>query len=326
MSKLIFQKDILQNVRFAGRPRLELAGSGKPSKRPSMEEKVVPVRFPERHHQLISWIFKRAGLNIDIYKCAPLQRRLSACLRALHAENEVHARQLLEQNPDLLPKAINTLLIGVTDFLRDSSVFDELRTMVLPRLAPRPRPLRVWSAGCSNGSELYSMAILLAQVGALEGSYLLGSDCRRDAVAHARTGLYSPDNLQNIAPAERRSYFNKIGNFRQPIEPLRRHVHWKVANLEQCIEEGPWDIILWRNMAIYLKTEAINLIWQDLVSTMTSEGVIVLGRAERPPAPLPFVKVGRCIYRFRRNDDNHQYRRNLCPTIAGNQLGTEILT
>jgi len=204
---------------------------------------------------------------------------------------------MLEQRPDLLPTAINALLIGVTEFFRDPPVFETLRTEILPDLAPLTRPLRVWSAGCSNGAELYSLAILLAQVGMLEGSFLLGSDCRRDAIDHARAALYKSNELRNIEPSVCRRYFDAAGSFWQPIEMLRRRVQWKVADLARGIEEGPWDIILWRNMAIYLKAEAAESVWQGLASAMSPEGVLLVGRAEQPAAALPLINVRRCIYR-----------------------------
>jgi chemotaxis methyl-accepting protein methylase len=228
-------------------------------------------------------------------------------LRALHAETEAHASKMLEQKPDLLPKALNALLIGVTEFFRDPSVFETLRTEILPKLALPSRPLRVWSAGCSNGAELYSLAILLAQIGLLEGSFLLGSDCRRAAVEHAQAALYNSSELRNMEPSDRRRYFNDAGSLCQPIELLRRHVSWKVADLARGIEEGPWDIILWRNMAIYLEADAAESVWQGLASSMTPEGVLIVGRAERPPTALSFINVHRCIYRFCSREDSRTF-------------------
>jgi chemotaxis methyl-accepting protein methylase len=240
---------------------------------------------------------------------------VSAVLRVLHARTQEQARQILEQRPELLPAAINALLIGVTSFFRDGSVFETLRTDVLPKLALLNRPVRVWSAGCSNGAELYSMAILLAQAGMLEGSFLLGSDCRSEALEQARAAAYDSDDLRLIEPAVLKKYFEVGGHeinrdgphflrkenrvrpylFR-PVESLRRQVHWKVADLCGHIEDGPWDIILWRNMAIYLTPEASAAVWRGLVLALGPQGVLVVGKAERPPIGLELVSVGRYIY------------------------------
>ena len=224
-------------------------------------------------------------------------RRIPACLRALHCETEDHAREILEQRPDFLPRAVGALLIGVTEFFRDPPVFETIRTEVLPHLSSPNRPLRLWSAGCADGAELYSLAILMAQAGMLEGSFLLGSDCRQDAIERARTGLYTGAALKKIEPADRRRYFEEVGGSWQPVEPLRRHVSWKVSDIVRQIEEGPWDIILWRNMAIYLTAETNASVWRRLVSALAPHGILVVGKAERPPSDLPLINVKRCIYR-----------------------------
>jgi chemotaxis protein methyltransferase CheR len=286
--------DTLSHVRFVGRPTIAMSRSPRQGKPPLPAAKPVVAHPSEPPGQFISWAFERAGLAVESYRGEPLRRRLSACLRALHAHTEAQARRILEQRPDLLPAAISALLIGVTEFFRD---FETLRTEVVPELALRSRPLRVLSAGCSNGAELYSVAILLAQAGLLEDSFLLGSDCRQDAIEQAQAALYNSNDLRKIDPSDHRRYFEKAGNLWRPIEPLRRHVHWEVADLGRRIEEGPWDIILWRNMAIYLEAEAAASVWRDLASVLAPDGILVVGKAEQPPVELSLIYVRRCIYR-----------------------------
>jgi chemotaxis protein methyltransferase CheR len=296
MSKPMTEEDALRHVRFAGQPAMTASRLLKRSSALPSAVRRVQKDQSEGPGEFISWIFQRAGLAADCYRGEPLTRRLSACLRALHTNTETNARLILEQRPDLLPTAIGALLIGVTEFFRDPQVFETLRTHVLPHLAALPRPLRVWSAGCSNGAELYSLAIVLEHAGLLEKSYLLGSDCRGEAIEQARAGLYKSGELKKIDPEHRR-YFEEAGNFWRPIASLRKHVHWKVADLARGIEKGPWDIILWRNMAIYLDTETALSLWRSLESVLAPGGVLVVGKAERPPVDVPVVNVKKCIYR-----------------------------
>jgi chemotaxis protein methyltransferase CheR len=297
MVKTISKIDALRHVRFAGQPPDSISSFPTRTKQKSPAAIDAQGRQSERPGQFISWLFHRAGLTEACYRGAPLVRRIPACLRALHCETEVHARQILEQRPELLPAAIGALLIGVTEFFRDPPVFETMRTEVLPQLASPARPLRVWSAGCSDGAELYSLAILLAQVGLLQGSFLLGSDCRTDAIERARSGLYKSAALKRIEPTTRCTYFEEVGSFWRPIEQLRRQVSWKVADIAREIEEGPWDIILWRNMAIYFTAETNTPLWERLASALASGGVLIVGKAERPPSELPLTNVKRCIYR-----------------------------
>ena len=125
-------------------------------------------------------------------------------------------------------------------------MFESVRADVLPQLADRRRPLRFWSAGCSTGEELYSLAIHLAAAGLLADSFLLGTDCRIEAIEHARSAHYDAAAVTSLPPTIRRKHFESAGNSWRVIEPLRRQVRWKVANLGEMVEEGPWDVVLWR--------------------------------------------------------------------------------
>ncbi len=272
-----------------------------------------------RRGEFIAWVLGCAGLDAAAYRPQPLERRLPACLRALRVNSLHSARELLERKPHLLAKVVNSLLIGVTEFFREPGLFHFLSAQVLPSLAggadtmsgtmpgtmhPRSwswsacgsRP-RIWSAACSTGGELYSMAILLSAAGLLERSYLLGSDCRSDAIERAKLGLYDATLLKLVQGATRDKYFERHGESWRPAEALRRQVHWKVADLLAGVEEGPWDVISWQNMAIYLNPRAAELIWRRLVSVLAPSGVLMVGKADRPPSDAGLKAVARCIYR-----------------------------
>ena len=251
----------------------------------------------EHLDEFIAWVLGRAGLDAAAYRAPPLDRRLPACLRALKVSSTHAARGLLERKPRLIAKVISSLLIGVTEFFREPGVFDFLQTQVLPALAGNNRRLRIWSAACSTGAELYSMAILLSEAGLLEQSCLLGSDCRGDAIEHAKLGLYDAAMLKLVTGATRDKYFEPAGQEWRPVEALRRQVHWKVADLLAGVEDGPWDIILWRNTAIYLKPCPAGTVWRRLVSVLAPQGVLIAGKADRPPPDAGLTHVARCIYR-----------------------------
>ena len=247
--------------------------------------------------EFIAWVLGCGGLDAAAYRSQPLHRRLPACLRALKVRSTHAARALLERKPCLVTKAISLLLIGVTEFFREPDVFEYLGTRILPALADRKQPLRIWSAGCSTGAELYSMAILMSEAGLLEGSCLLGSDCRGDAIERAKLGLYDAAMLNLVPCAMRDRYFVPAGQQWRPVESLRRQVQWKVADLLAGVEDGPWDIIMWRNAAIYLKSDAAETIWRRLVSVLAPQGVLITGKADRPPRDAGLTHAARCIYR-----------------------------
>ena len=242
----------LRHVVFEGKRGPDLAGSrGKmPFETPATgPRRCSSCRSGPRFSSLGHW---SGGVGHQRYRRQPLLRRVPACLRTLKVRSVEEARELLETRPELLPAAISSLLIGVTEFFREPAVFESVRTEVLPRLVGKRRPLRAWSGACSTGEELYSLAILLAEAGLLRRSFLLGTDCRPDAIEHARAARYGSAAVRSLEPAIRGKYFEPADRFWRPIQSLRRRVRWKAADLAQRIEKGPWDLILWRNAAIYL--------------------------------------------------------------------------
>jgi chemotaxis methyl-accepting protein methylase len=265
---------------------------------------------------LVAELFERAGLDARAYRRETLRRRLPACLRLLRAAGVADALLRVRQQPVLAAAAVGTLVIGVTSFFRDASVFDHLSYTVLPALvrgtgatgasstAGRPR---VWSVGCSDGAELYSVAILLAEMGLLDGAFLLGTDCRPAAVARAREGFYAARQVRDVPAVWLERYFVREPRA-QPhqqqdqeawrvIEPLRRAGQWRTADVLRLQEPGTWDLILCRNVAMYFRPEAAGRLWAQLECALRPGGFLILGKAERPLAAQHLGYVAPCIYR-----------------------------
>jgi chemotaxis methyl-accepting protein methylase len=203
---------------------------------------------------------------------------------------------MLEQKPESLPRAVSAVLIGVSEFFRDRAVFDHLRDVVLPELLKGRRELRVYSAGCSDGQEPYSIAMLLDDLGALERSCLLGVDCRSEAIARAEAGWFRAAELQGIEPQWRERYFRSQGAHALVSPVLRARMQWRAGDVAACGEGAGWDVILFRNLAIYFKPDRAAAVWERLARQLAPGGVLVTGKAERPPAGLPLRRVSSCIY------------------------------
>ncbi|MGE5357620.1 MAG: CheR family methyltransferase [Bacteroidales bacterium] len=293
----------LAHVRFEGKERrpadvrrhlgpCRLAPPGRPAPAPRL-----PPIDKAGAGDFARWLLSQAGLSAGIYRPETLQRRVAAALRALKVATMDDARRLVSRHPERVHVGVSALLIGVTDFLRDAAVFDDIRATILPALAAQSGPLRVWSAACSSGEELYSLAILLAEAGLLDRTEILGTDCRADAIAHARTGVYPAASVASLAPDIRAKYLEPNGDEWRIAKALRERAQWKVADLGVGIEHGPWDLVLWRNVAIYLDPAATARIRSRLVAALRPGGFLVLGKAERVPAGMNMDAVRRCIYR-----------------------------
>jgi chemotaxis protein methyltransferase CheR len=265
----------------------------------------------------VTWLFSRAGLDARAYRRECLRRRVPACLRTLRAKSIADARRLVWCNPGLVPAAVGTMLIGVTSFFRDPAVFGPLGRDLLPALAAPGRPLRVWSAACSDGAELYSVAMLLAESNLLHRCTLLGTDCRREAVARAAAGVYDDAACRSVPPDLLGRYLESVGPDRPPgsaddgpaVGPPARRVRlwlrdaatWRCADMLHAPEPGPWDLVLCRNLAMYLRPAAAARLWRGLARVVRPGGLLVVGRAERvsgaAAAAGRFAPAGPCVYR-----------------------------
>ena len=247
---------------------------------------------------LIKSILLRAGIDPIAYREAPLQRRLPACLRIFRVSSPEQVEKILTEKPELLSRAVSALLIGASDFFRDPAVFRALLSNVIPDLLKTRSQLKILSAGCSEGQELYSAAMLLDQLGALHEAQLLGLDCRPDAVARASAGCFSQSHVLQLAPHLRKEHFLREDKGGYVISPaLRAKTEFKTTNLLDYRYYCRFDVIFFRNLSIYLQPAAAGSLWRKLVLQLSPGGVVVTGKAERPPDGLPLTRLSTCIYR-----------------------------
>lgn len=250
------------------------------------------------------WLLSRRGISLDHYRLTVIKRRIAACLRLTRTNTVADARRYLRANPQHIPGAISTLVMGVTSFFRDPQVFEALRQKIVPPLADTGRRLRIWSVGCSTGAEIYSMAILLDRLGILHRCELYGSDCRQDALTEAQLGIYASSFYPCLPRDGFTQYFEPVGGAGQSVQvhwQLRSSVTWRcedvlAANAEAIEQEShSYDIILCRNLAIYLRPEPLSRLWKRLGRALRAGGTLVVGKAERPSVS-PLRALQPCIY------------------------------
>jgi chemotaxis methyl-accepting protein methylase len=256
----------------------------------------IEAALPAAEADFLAPLFQMAGLPAEAYRGAALARRLPACLRLLRVRSLAEASRAIAARREWVPEVLNVVLLGVTEFFRDQNVFAELRDRVLPQLPPAAEGRRIWSAACSEGHELYSVAMLLAEAGGLEGGELLGTDCRADAIEQARRGVFAREALARLEPRWRERYFVARGSAMAIDARLRAAASWRTGDLLERVEPGPWHLILWRNMAIYLREAPAAAIWTRLCDELAPGGFLVAGKADYPPKRLPLKRVSACIF------------------------------
>jgi chemotaxis methyl-accepting protein methylase len=258
----------------------------------------VPPAEPElcvTESSFVKHVLRCGGFDPVHYRLGPLVRRVPACLRALRVPSIAAARHLLAEEPARIPVAVNSLFIGTTGFFRDSHVFDILREEIIPDLLRRPHFPKVWSAACSEGTELYSVAMLLAEHGPIPHGHLFGSDCRPEAIHASMRGWYPANFLENLPPEVFGGHLGLVNGRHLVSRELRDATRWEVADVFATDDHGTWDMILCRNLAIYLDATSIRALWEKLIHALAPDGILVVGKAEKISLP-GLHRLAPCIY------------------------------
>ena len=241
-------------------------------------------------------VLRDRGFDLTQYRRAYVERRLAARLRNLELHTYREYADLLEADPTEHAQMLDTLTINVTDFFRDAAVWNILRNRVIPdlvadKLRGRSRTIRIWSAGCATGEEPYSIAMMVLDVlGKDADKFLinvLGTDLDPDVLRVAERARYSRDALKHIAPSYQVRFTHVVGKKEFEIKPdVARLVRFKRSSLFGDSPMKVADLILCRNVFIYLDRPKQMAVLERFWGSLARGGYLVLGRSEKMPAEM----------------------------------------
>ncbi len=232
----------------------------------------------------------RTGQQLTMSRRWRLETALGALLRerGIATLDELITILVMGREPSLSEKVVEALLNNETYFFRDRSPFDLLARHALPELAKRrheSRRLRIWSAGCSTGQEVYLLAMLFAEDPARWAGWtidILGTDVSNHCVNRARAGTYSQFEVQRgLGINQMIKWFEDCADGWRAVEALRKSIRFQVHNLlEAPPHPGGFDIVLCRNVLLYLSADKKTLAFERLASALAPDGWLMLGAGE----------------------------------------------
>jgi two-component system CheB/CheR fusion protein len=231
----------------------------------------------------------RFARNVDFrnYKRATLRRRVERRIAELQCSSVDEYVARIEQEPKELDTLITSMFIKVTRFFRDEDIWAFLKERVLPELLASPRPtqsLRIWCAGCATGEEAFSIAMLVAEaLGPSIGSWdvkIFGTDVDEAAIAFARRATYSAHQMDGVSTDRVNRWFVPAPEGYAIRKEIRRLVVFGVNNLVSDAPISRLDLVLCRNVFIYLDSELQKRVIMRFHYALRHEGVLVLGRSE----------------------------------------------
>ena len=255
------------------------------------------------------WIFQKTGIALTPAKkalvCSRLFKRVEAA--RLNSYGAYFAQLLSEDNPAEIQIAINLLTTNETYFFRESKHFDMMAEIA--QKADRSGTFRVWSAACSTGEEVYTIAMTLAELGRLNKVpkwEVRGSDISTRVLDVARTGHYSLSRTDDIPPELLKRYcLCGTGPYEGTLlvdRSLREKTEFAQINLIEPLPKlVPFNVIFLRNVMIYFDLPVKRKVVEQLVSTLTPDGVLFVGLAETLNGVVEgLVQIGPGAYRMER--------------------------
>lgn len=232
----------------------------------------------------------RTGQQLTMNRRWRVETALSGLLRerGIATLDELITILVMGSEPGLASDVVEALLNNETYFFRDRTPFDLLSAHALPELAKRrhsQRRIKIWSAGCSTGQEVYSLAMLFAENPAAWQGWtidILGTDVSSAVIDRARAGLYSQFEVQRgLGIVQTIRWFEEMGGGWRAVEELRRSTRFQVQNvLEAPPQPREFDIVLCRNVLLYLTEDKRRLAFDRLAAGMAADGWLMLGAGE----------------------------------------------
>lgn len=258
------------------------------------------ISLHEHHHFNIikKFVIEQSGLDYYQNKDKNLGEHIAKRMQKYGSSDLLeYLAELQNENQVEFDELICLLTIGETYFFRQPEQFELLKTTVIPDLLKKNalrKSLRIWSAGCSVGAEVYSIAIMLKENFAKElidwNVEILGTDINRHFLAQAKLGNYNDWSMRGLRAEYRDKYFNSTGEKQwQIVENLRKMVNFQYHNLVKNPFPSlvnnliAFDLILCRNVLIYFSRETNLALLQSFRETLNQNGWYIPGYSEMDP-------------------------------------------
>ncbi len=227
----------------------------------------------------------RAGVRVETEKPYLIESRLAPLARREGYDSIDALIAALRNNREerLIWAVVETLCRGETTFFRGRETFAQLRDQILPALSHRrpDAPIRIWSAACATGQEVYSMAIAAAEAPDLAAGArfeFFGSDLSERSLEKAQAGIYTQFEVQRGLPIRMLiKYFENQDDTWAISSRLRQTVRWKRINLLADLSTmGRFDVILLRNVLGGMDAALRGKVTRSLAALLPDDGVLVL--------------------------------------------------
>ncbi len=248
--------------------------------------------------KLKSAIRRTVGIDLDYYKDQQMRRRLDGLISSQGLDVPGYS-SLISQDQAALQRLRDFITINVTEFFRDAHQYEVLRKRILPRILETTPQLNIWSAGCSIGSEPYSLAILLQELTPERRHRILATDFDRTALRRAQAGgPYHQSEMKTTPRWMILKYFTRSADDYYGNDSIRERVQFKQQDLLADRFEGSFDLIAYRNVVIYFSDATKKMLDGKFHQALKPGGWLFMGGSETmlSAKELGFIRAEASFY------------------------------
>lgn len=248
-----------------------------------------PIKTQSALEEIIFLLRTHTGNDFLLYKKSTIYRRIERRMALHQIDTIAKYAGYLRENSQELDLLFKELLIGVTHFFRDASVWEILKSEAIPALMaeyPMGKELRAWVPACSTGEEAYSLAIEFKEV--LEQSPLkqrfklqiFATDLDQDAIEQARRGFYPSSIAADVTPERLARFFVAEDNGYRISKQIREMVVFATQNIIMDPPFTKLDLLSCRNLLIYFSPDLQKKLIPLFQYALVKHGILLLGNAE----------------------------------------------
>ncbi len=222
------------------------------------------------------------------YALSSFKRRIARIMDLFKFSSVEGLIKRLKEDSIFFEEFLAEITVNVTEMFRDPSFWRELREHIIPNIMLNHNHISIWHAGCSSGEEVYTMAIMLKEMGVLDRAKIIATDIDKVILERAKGGVYPLKNMElnekNYirfqGTASLSKYFKEENGRAVMDKSLVHNVSWRTHDLVQGIVFNKFDLILCRNVMIYFNQNLQNEVLKKLHGSLFKYGYLCIGSKE----------------------------------------------
>ncbi|MBF0120776.1 MAG: protein-glutamate O-methyltransferase CheR [Desulfobacterales bacterium] len=266
---------------------------------------------------ILEYLYSKFGIDFTFYLPEIIFNQISKRLVKTGISSLYEYENYIKNNSNELDYLLDSLMLNVSGFFRNPLVFEYIAHRILPavikeKISSDNHSLRIWSTGCSNGEEPYSIAIIVHELMQKEKidfyNYIFATDIDDSALDQARKGVYFFEAVKNVKYGLIKKYFVKdheLYRLKSEIKNIVSFSHYDMLDKRTYSPPesifGNFDIVCCRNLLIYFQKEYHHIIFEKIYHALAKNAYLILGEAESPPPEYE--------KRFKKIFDRHIYRK-----------------